>query len=82
MLLSSLARLRSKNTKNFAFRRFDDAYPLTDIEGSRIENQTTGLGSNSSSLKDDSGGNMGSETYFPPAIKVKQGWEVRSDKVV
>ena len=82
VLSSSLARLRSKSTKNAAFRKFDDSYPLTNVEGSRTENQITGVGTMSSSVNDDCTRNEEGETYGPPTIKVKQGWEVRSDKIL
>ena len=82
VLSSSMARLRSKSTKDSAFRKFDDSYPLTDVEGSRTENQITGGRTDFSSLNDDCIGNEGVETPYPSTVKVKQGWEVRSDKVL
>lgn len=82
VLSSSVARLRSRSTKNSAFRRFDDSYPLTDVEISRTENLIVGMGSHPSSLNDDCVRSEGGETYRPSTIKVKQGWEVRSDKVL
>ena len=82
VLSSSLARLRSKSPKGSAFRRFEDSYPLTDVERSRTENQITGTGSHVSSLNDDGVKIERRDTDYPSTIKVKQGWEVRSDKVL
>lgn len=79
VLSSTLARLRLKSTKNAAFTRFNDSYLLTDVERSRTENQVTGTETHSVSLDDGSGGDQGIEAS---TIKVKQGWEVRSDKAV
>ena len=59
--------------------RFDDSYLLTDMERSRTENQITRTETHSASLNDGSGGDQRIEASM---IKVKQGWEVRSDKAV
>ena len=82
VLSSSVRRLRSRSTKNTsAFRRVDDSYPLTDVEGSRTQNQITGLGSKSSSVNDERFVDLEHNAPSRSAIKVKQGWEVRSDKI-
>lgn len=71
--------LSLKSTKNAAFMRIDDSYLLTDIERSRTENPITRTETHSVSLNDGSGGDQAIEAS---TIKVKQGWEVRSDKAV
>ncbi|KAK3167522.1 hypothetical protein OEA41_010649 [Lepraria neglecta] len=85
VLSSSLARLRSRRMKNSAFGKFDDSYPLTDIEGLRTQNHITGLGSKPSSVNNDEDvRDVENQTFSPSTstIKVKQDWEVRSDKVL
>lgn len=79
---SNVARLRSKGRKPQAFRSIDDLYPLTDFEGSRAQNKITGPdGKPDSFLKDH---DMDAELEMHPqsSIKVKKGWEVRSDETV
>ena len=79
---STVARLRSKDRKPQSFRSIDDLYPLTDFEGSRAQNKITGPdGKLDSCVKNQ---NMDAELEMHPqsSIKVKKGWEVRSDETV
>lgn len=78
---SSVARLRSKVPKTRAFRRIDDLYPLVDIEANRARNEITGLEGKPNSSLDDQSMNPVLETH-PQSIKIKTGWEVRSDEAV
>lgn len=78
---SSLARLRSKGKKNSMFRKFEDSYPLTDVEGTRTQNYITRSDSKPESLRNDNATNSDIEMDPGSTIQVKQGWEVRSDKV-
>lgn len=80
-LSSSLARLRSKGNKNSMFRKFEDSYPLTDLEGTRTENHITRSDSKPESLRNDKATNIDVEMGPRSTIQVEQGWEVRSDKV-
>ena len=83
VLQSSLARLRIKKSKSKSstFRRFDYSYPLTDVEGYRTQNHVGTSGSQPRSSFEGRVGEADPEMCIKPSIKVKQGWEVRSDKV-
>ena len=54
IISSSVARLRSKSSKPRLFRKFDDLYPLTDLEeGTGTRDQINGLdGKSTLSLND------------------------------
>ncbi len=79
---SGVDRLRAKGPKTLAFRSIDDLYPLTDFEGSRAQNKITGPDGKPDSFVDDQ--NMIAEHNKNPrsTIKIKTGWEVRSDEAV
>ena len=54
IISSSVARLRSKSSKPRIFRKFDDLYPLTDLEqGTGTRDQINGLNGKSISSLDD-----------------------------
>lgn len=50
---STVARLRSKETKKSAFHKIDDQYPLTDVENFGTQNTITDLDSRPNILVDD-----------------------------
>lgn len=82
---SSVARLRSKDSKApAAFRKIDDLYPLTELDDMRTQNDITGPDGKPGSFVD--GQNTSDtklEMHYPQStIKIKQGWEVRSDEAV
>ena len=77
-----MARLRSKDSRGFHFRRFDDSYPLTGVTLTGTENQITGPDSNDSkpnSLVEKENAKMGLGVAPAALIRVKKDWEVRSD---
>ena len=54
VISSSVARLRSKGSKPRKFRKFDDLYPLTDLEGGTgTRDEINGLDSKSTSSLND-----------------------------
>ena len=63
------------------FRKFEDSYPLTDVEGTRTQNHITRSDSKPQSLRNDNATSSDIEMDPGSTIQVKQGWEVRSDKV-
>ena len=76
VISSSVARLRFKRSRPSLFRKFDDLYPLTDLEGT--QNEITGPDGKSSSSLEDSTIKM----HHQSAIKVKQDWDFRSDGAI
>lgn len=78
VLSSAMARLRSKRSENSTFQRFDDSYPLTDLENNNTHNHITGISSEPDSLDRNYRELAGAKPQS--AIKVDFGWEVRSDE--
>lgn len=74
---STVARLRSKNSKEPAFHNIDDRYPLTDLEEVGTQTDITGPDS-----KHNQNTNVKLEMYPHSTTKVKKDWEVRSDEAV
>lgn len=69
--------LLPRSTKSSGFRRHDDAFPLTDIERSVTDVYAGTTRNDSTSLHD--GTSEGTEQVrTSPEIKVKHGWEVKS----
>ena len=79
---SSVARLRSKDSKRPAFHQIDDLYPLTNLEEFRTQNDITGPDGKPDAIVDDPSINAKLEMYPQSTIKIKKGWEVRSDEAV
>lgn len=83
---SGVLRVRSKGPKPQAFRSIDDFYPLTDLEGSRAQNNITGPDGMPDSMSDSfvKDQNMDAALAMHPqsSIKVKKDWEIRSDEAV
>ena len=79
---SNVARLRSKGPKPQVLRSVDELYSLTDFERSRAQNEITGPDGKPESFINDH--NMVAELEMHPlsSIKVKKGWEIRSDEAV
>ncbi|KAK3176216.1 hypothetical protein OEA41_007539 [Lepraria neglecta] len=76
VISSSVARLRFKSSRPRLFRKFDDLYPLTDLEGT--QNEITGPDGKLNSSVEDSTIKM----HHQSAIKVKQDWDFRSDSAI
>ena len=79
---STVARLRSKGPKPHVLRSVDDFYPLTDFEGSTAQNKITGPDGKPDSFPKDQNMDADLEIHPQSSIKVKRGWEVRSDEAV
>ncbi len=79
VISSSVARLRSKSLNRSVFRRFYDSYSLTDLEDGRTETRITSAGSRSSSTLGVPVAKLEPELDLQSSIKVKQGWDVRSE---
>ena len=60
---STVARLRSQDSKKRAFRIIDDEYPLTDLEENRNQNDIASSNSNIDSLVGDQNANAKLEMY-------------------
>ena len=77
---STVARLRSKDSKRPAFHQIDDLCPFTELEEFRTQNDITGPDGKPGSFVDDQSTNAKLEMYPQSTIKIKKGWEVRSEE--